>query len=149
MAEVNISQSEADALLRLEKHRLTDEEWEYPFTGGRLTVPLVSADRRESFSLDLSRSRIILEKQTYQKRGRQVIVLARLDLGGAPHRNPDGEEISCPHLHIYREDYGDKWARPVPTDVFTQLDDPQGVLADFLRFCNVTQPPRFYWGLFR
>jgi hypothetical protein len=36
----------------------------------------------------------------------------RLDLDGPPHRNPDDEEIPWPHLHVYREGYGDKWASP-------------------------------------
>ena len=149
MAEVNISQAEADALLLMEKHRVDDEEREYPITGGRLIVPLSSPDKREEFVLDIYRGRISLEKQTFQNRARQMIVLARLDVGGSPHRNPDGEEIGCPHLHLYREDYGDKWAHAVDEQAFTNLSDPQIVLDDFLRYCNVTDPPVFYWGLFK
>ena len=30
----------------------------------------------------------------------------------APHPNPHGTEIPCPHIHIYREDYDDKCAYP-------------------------------------
>jgi hypothetical protein len=37
-----------------------------------------------------------------------MVVLVRLDLGGAPHRNPFDEEIGVPHLHLYREGFGDK-----------------------------------------
>lgn len=149
MADLNLTQAEADALLAIEKHRVDDQEWEYPITGGKLSVPLISVDRREDFVLDLSRNRITLEKHKFQTRGRQVVVLVRLDVGGSPHRNPDDEEISCPHLHIYREDYGDKWAQPVPQERFADLTDPQAMLNDFMRFCNVTQQPCFFWGLFR
>jgi len=83
-----------------------------------------------------------------QNRGRQVVVLVRLDLGGAPHRNPDDEEIPVPHLHLYREGYGDKWAVPVPADRFSNLADIWVTLEEFMRFCSVTQPPYIERGLF-
>jgi len=106
----NLTQAEADALMALEKRRVDATEWNYPNFGERVTVPLASIDGREAFLLDLRRARINLKKGTYQNRGRQVVVLARLDFGGPPHRNPDGEEIGSPHLHLYREGFGDKWA---------------------------------------
>jgi len=77
-----------------------------------------------------------------------VVVLVRLDFGGHPHRNPDGEEILSPHLHIYKEGYGDKWAIPVPTDRFPNMDDLWKTLEDFMRFCNITEPPFIEKGLF-
>lgn len=83
-----------------------------------------------------------------QNRGRQVVVLVRLDLGGAPHRNPDDTEVPAPHLHIYREGYGDKWAIAVPAEHFRDTGDRWATLEDFLRYCNVTQPPRIDRGLF-
>jgi hypothetical protein len=87
-------------------------------------------------------------KVKMQNRGRQVVVLVRLDLGGAPHRNPDGEDIPVPHLHVYREGFGDKWAVAVPADQFTATSDVWRTLDEFLRFCNVTQPPHIERGLF-
>jgi hypothetical protein len=148
MAELTLTQSEADALIAIAKHSDDPTVWDYPDLGGGLSVPLVSADRREQFFLDLRRGRIDLAKGTYQNRGRQVIVLVRLDFGGAPHRNPDGEEIGSPHLHVYREGYGDKWAMPVPTDLFENLSDPWRTLEDFMRYCNVVEPPTIRRGLF-
>lgn len=148
MAEINLTQAEADALIVLEKHRVDDRPWDYPGLGGSISVPLVSADRREEFILDVSRGRIDLAKGTYQNRGRQVVVLVRLDFGGAPHRNPDGEEIGSPHLHLYREGYAAKWASPVPADRFPNLGDAWRTLDDFLRFCNVVEPPVVQRGLF-
>ena len=68
----------------MEKHTVDDAEHEYPSLGGGIRVPLVSADKRESFSLDVTRSQVKLTKGTYQNRGRGVVVLARLDFGGAP-----------------------------------------------------------------
>lgn len=148
MADVNLTQAEADALTAMEKRRSDDTEWQYPDLGGYVTIPLVSMDRRESFLLDLRRSQIDLTKGTYQNRGRQIVVLARLDFGGAPHRNPDGDEIRSPHLHLYREGYGDKWATPLPGDLFPDPHDAWQTLQDFMRYCNIVEPPVIRRGLF-
>lgn len=148
MAEINLTQAEADALIVMEKHRVNEDRGDFPMGGQSLVLPLQSPDKREQFLLDLSRGRIDLLKVKMQNRGRQVVVLVRLDLGGAPHRNPDDEEIAAPHLHVYREGYGDKWAIPVPADRFTSTTDPWETLEEFMRFCNITQPPRIERGLF-
>ena len=147
MADFHLTQADADILIGVEKRRVNDESHSYP-TGDTLTVPLVSADRREEFLLDIRRGRIDLLKGTYQTRGRQVVVLVRLDFGGAPHRNPDGEEVACPHLHVYREGFGDKWATPAPADRFPNPDDLWLTLESFYSFCNVIEPPNISRGLF-
>ncbi len=144
----NLTQDEADALMEIEKHRANEGTYAYPSLGGHVSIPLVSADRRESFRLDLRKARLDLSKGTYQNRGRQVVILARLDFGGAPHRNPDGEEIGSPHLHLYREGFADKWAFPVPEDKFPNLDDAWLTLEDFMRYCNIVKPPQIQRGLF-
>ena len=102
MADIILTQAEADVLVAVEKHRSDEGRHKFPMRGASLSVPLHSIDRREHFSLDLSRGRIDLQKVKMQNRGRQVVVLVRLDLGGAPHRNPDDEEIPAPYLHLYR-----------------------------------------------
>lgn len=146
MADINLTQAEADTLIAMEKHRIDDTRWNYPGLGGSIIIPLISTDRRENFLLDISRSKIDLAKGTYQNRSRQVIVLVRLDFGGQPHRNPDGQEISSPHLHLFRKGYGDKWA--VPVDHFSNMSDLWQTLQDFMRFCNITKPPFIDRGLF-
>ena len=148
MADINLTQAEAEALIAMEKHRLTDERTDFPMGGESKVLPLQSADKREQFLLDLSRGRINLQKVKIQTRGRKVIVLVRLDLGGAPHRNPDGKDVPVPHLHIYREGYGDKWAIPVPANRFRTTDDVWMSFEDFLQFCNITKPPNIDPGLF-
>jgi hypothetical protein len=148
MAEINLTQAEADALIAMEKHRASEEWSDFPMRGESVALPLQSANKREQFLLDLSRGRIDLLKVKMQNRGRQVVVLVRLDLGGAPHRNPDGEEVPTPHLHVYREGYGDKWAVPVPADRFRNPLDAWTTLEDFMRYGNITQPPHIDRGLF-
>jgi hypothetical protein len=136
-----LTQQEADALLALDKHYHGSERFSFPSLGGALRIPLHSDDNREEFSLDITRGRIELRKNTFQSRARKAVILARIDIGGPPHRNPDGEEIACPHLHLYREGWGDKWAMPLP-DVFTNHADAWQTLEEFMAFCNVvTRPP--------
>ena len=103
MADMNLTQAEAAALIAMEKHRVTEARSDFPMGGQSLVLALQSADKREQFMLDLRRARIDLRKVKMQNRGRQVVVLVRLDLGGAPHRNPDDVEVPAPHLHIYRD----------------------------------------------
>lgn len=141
MPGVLLAQAEADRLFGLEKRRVDSTHWSFPDTGESFTIPLTSTDLHESFHMDLRRARIDLAKSTFQNRARQVVILARLDLGGRPHRNPDGEVIESPHLHLYREGYGDKWAFPVPGDLFPDPHNPWTSLKDFMRFCNIVKPP--------
>lgn len=148
MAEIDLTQAEADALIGITKDRVDDQQWDYPALGGSLSIPLVSLDRRERFLLDIRRGRINSIKGTYQTRARQVVVLVRLCFGGAPHRNPDGERIANPHLHRYREGYGDKWAAPLTAAQFPQSADLWHTLQDFMRYCNVVEPPYRDRGLF-
>lgn len=148
MADINLAQADADALIAMKKLRLDDEHWDYPGLGGTIRIPLASTDRREDFMHDITRGRIDLLKGSYQNRSREVIILVRLDFGGRPHRNPDDEEIPSPHLHVYREGYADKWAVPVPSDKFTNMTDLWETLDDFMRFCNITNPPIIERGLF-
>ena len=147
MANSDLTQAEADFLLALAKRRVDTKEWNYPSLGGGLSLPLTSPDGREQFFLDIRRSRINLAKGSYQNRGRRVTILARLCFGGAPHPNPDGQEIGSPHIHRYREGYGDKWAYPLPAANFPNPANQWATFQDFLHFCNITEPPYLRRGL--
>jgi hypothetical protein len=56
--------------------------------------------------------------------------------------------VPCPHLHLHREGYADKWAFPLPRDRFRNPADLWASLEDFVRFCSVTEPPLIEKGLF-
>lgn len=148
MPEINLTQAEADALLAMEKHRVDDSRWNFPDLGESIHIPLISANGRENFHLDISRGKINLFKGTYQNRSRQIVILARIDFGGQPHRNPDDVEIPSPHIHVYKEGYGDKWAIPLPYDIFFNIDDRWQLLKDFMQFCNIMEAPKIERGLF-
>jgi hypothetical protein len=144
---IDLPQAEADALLAMQKRRKETTTYRLPGHRGKLMVPLEAVTGREAFMLDVARGGISLEKRTYQHRGRQTLILARLDFG-TPHRNPDDEVVGVPHLHIYREGFHDKWAIPVPLDKFPNTDDLWETLTDFMRFCNIIEPPEFDRELF-
>lgn len=148
MAEINLSQSEADALIAMEKIRVNEQIIYYPSIGERISVPLMSRNKRENFILDISRGKIDLLKGTYQDRARQVVILVRLDFGGQPHRNPDGKEITSPHLHIFKEGYGDKWAETIPQDRFPNTTNLLQLIGDFMSYCNIKEPPFIEGRLF-
>lgn len=141
MAEINIPQAVADLLLQMPKHPVDDQVRHYPYAGGKLIIPLLSWNGREKFILDLYRGGNP-DKETFQNRARGSLVLARLDKGGPPHRNPDKEKVDAPHLHYYREGFGHRWAKPVPVDIFTDLGNTWQTLQDFMGFVNITSPPR-------
>jgi hypothetical protein len=141
MAEINLTQAEADFLFGMEKAATNDDEWDFPTMGMRVEIPLVSTDKKERFLLDVSRGTIDLKKVKYQNRARQVVILARLELSGPPHRNPDDTEIPAPHIHRYKEGFSDKWAFPVPENIFHDLGDQWETLQDFMALCNVIQKP--------
>jgi hypothetical protein len=69
MAEINLTQEEANILIAMEKHRANEGPSDFPMRGQSLTLPLLSADKREQFLLDLSRARIDRQKVKMQNRG--------------------------------------------------------------------------------
>lgn len=148
MADINLTQDEADKLMSMEKLAADETEWLFPAPGQRIAIPLTSLDKREAFMLDVTRAQIKLTKATYQNRARAAIILMRLDLDGPPHRNPNGTEIPCPHLHIYRELCGDKWAIPVPVARYPNTLDLFSTFEAFMQHCNIVHPPRIQKGLF-
>ncbi|MBI5273766.1 MAG: DUF1829 domain-containing protein [Chlamydiales bacterium] len=91
-----LTQKEADDLLKMHKCRVDDTIYAFPTHGRRLNIPLKSRSASEDFMLDIHQGGIALKRYTFQHRARNIIILARLDLGGPLHRNPDGTEIPCP-----------------------------------------------------
>lgn len=68
-------------------------------------------------------------------------MLARLDVEGAPHTNPDGTSLPGTHLHLFREGYEDKWAFPLDAAKFTSVSDLGKTFHEFCAFCNIEDVP--------
>ena len=102
-----------------------------------VSVPLIApAIAGEAFSLDVTQKRIVLKLKCQLRSTTHSVILARLDFA-SPHRNPDGTTVGVPHLHVYREGYGDRFAYEVPPDMLKNPDDPLHVFLDFLAAYNI------------
>jgi hypothetical protein len=131
-----LTQAAADHLIEMLKKIDKPKLFLFPLAGDRRTIDVVSLNGRENFIMDIQRSRIKISKCTYQNRYRKDIILLRLDLGGSPHTNPDGVTIACPHLHIYKEGFEDRWAYALP-DEFSVDEDLITKLIEFLEYCKI------------
>lgn len=143
MAEFILTQEEADALLAMEKHRVNVRVHTLPMSGQNEVIDLVSFDGRERFLFDLYRKRSRLKNIRFQTRARSSVTLVRLDLEGPYHTSLEGERVPTPHLHLYNEVHGSRFALPVPSEAFSNLEDMWTTLNDFMRYCNITRPPVF------
>jgi hypothetical protein len=112
------------------------------------THELVGEDKRERFLLDLWRGTLRLSKLKFQTRVRKIIVLARLDINGSAHTNPDGAKMGGTHLHLYREGFEDKWAYPLDLREFPDTTNILQTLQDFCRRCRIVNIPPFQGGLY-
>lgn len=111
--------------------------------GTKLSKELYGKNSQETFILDITRGKINISKATYQNRYKKLnIILARIDTSGPRHQNPDGKFINGPHLHIYRENYGDKWAYELDSSIFTNTSDIGILLKDFLEYINAETIPQ-------
>jgi len=141
-----LTQAEADALIAMAKRFDRPRPISFP-PGADQTHELIGANPKERFLLDLWRATLRLSKVRLQTRGRQVVVLVRLDIDGAPHTNPDGTRLGGTHLHRYREGYDDKWASTLDPAEFSDVRDIVRAYVDFCRYCRIVDPPPFQTGL--
>ena len=142
-----LTDATVQALLAMSKHFVDVSTIYFPQPGQQLQRELKSQDTRESFLLDIGRGRIKIGKCTYQNRYHVTEILLRLDIDGPPHVNPDGETVPCPHLHVYREGYADKWAGPIDPTEFTNTADLVLTLRQFLTRCKVERCPEIQGAL--
>ena len=133
-----LTQTEFDLLWNLPKQTTEDRILDYPDIGQSLTFEVVA--QRERFMIDINRRNSSM-KLTLQERYRKEIVMARLDFGSKPHRNPDDSFVSGNHLHMYREGFADNFAIELP-ERFNGLEGHR-LFFEFMRFCNIIEPYSF------
>ncbi len=154
---MSLTQAEADRLLHLPKAFIDQAPIEFalvePMDNERV---LRSIDRREEFLLTIERGNRNRLRLKYQTRTRNVIILARLELNGRRHRNPQGSPykpgqwLSGTHIHLYREGFEDRIAyelQDAPDWVAGNTTDGIPVLEHFLRYCAVSQWPSIQTSL--
>ena len=135
-----LTQEEADHLMRVVKHFVRAPASIAISPGMDETFELADPSDRETFLLDIWRGMLRLTKLRFQNRVQTVVVLARLDINGAPHTNPDGQRLSGT-MHLFREGFDDRWAYPVDSNNFTLLADPGTTFHEFCAFCSIESPP--------
>ncbi|MAT16276.1 MAG: hypothetical protein CMJ46_13515 [Planctomyces sp.] len=142
-----LKQEEVEKLLSMPKKLTAVTSIQFPILDEYIELDANSVDESERFIFDVSRKgRFKLLKCTYQERYLKTEALLRLDVDGPPHTNPDGQRIECPHLHIYREDFGDRWAIPAPPNLVI-ANDLVRTLKNFLSYAKVVEIPRIQRGI--
>lgn len=132
-----MEQGTADYLISLEK-RIVEPYASFPSSNEKITFNVQSLDGSEAFLLDINRAGSIrISRCTFQERYNITIALIRLDLDeNKPHQNPDGAIINGPHIHIYREGYGDRWAYPINELDPCPFSNTSDLLTSFIEFCG-------------
>ena len=148
---MELPQSEADRLLSLEKVFVSSDILPFSQTEPfEQTHSLQSRDHREKFIFDMERGDKKRARLKFQTRAHKIVVLARIDIEGKPHRNPEtsphrpGERFTGVHIHVYREGFGDKIAylpEELPLFAAPARGDDAGWLLAFLDFCRIVNPP--------
>ena len=132
----------AKRLMAMLKHFVDRSIIKFPTSGDYLDREVASDEGRESFTIDINRKgRVKITKCTFQERYAVTDILFRLDIDGPPHENPDGAEIPCPHLHVYREGYAAKWAFSLDAKQFTDTTNLVRTFREFLALCQVHDIP--------
>ncbi len=145
-----LTEGQVKYLLGLEKVSDLSSGRAYPGMGGKLEIPLRSVDNKEEFVLNITKGRKNYLKVSHQTRARVSIPIARLDFG-AKHTNPDSKIVGSPHLHIYREGYGDKWAYELddlPDDIGFSIPPDNKIESwskAFLDFCRIKGENTIDW----
>jgi hypothetical protein len=133
-----LTQIQAQTLIEALKEavRKTPFTWE---ANTRYDEPLIAIEQ-DGVEFILTLNRNPFEIRLHLRTRMDNIGLCRID--AAPyHSNPDGTELrNTPHMHVYREGYGDKWAEPID---WYNADDPQATLERFLDEINARFPNGF------
>jgi hypothetical protein len=137
-----LEQGKVETLLVLSKKMADTKTIDFPGPGGFLVSDALDLDEKEHFKIDANRKGRVKPdtKCTYMMRYELTEILIRVDLDGPPHDNPDGETIPCPHVHIYKSGYADKWAYPLPAQEFPAIKDLVATFKDFLCYCKFAEP---------
>ncbi len=138
-----LDQNAVDRLLAVAKRLSSLDTIDFPAMGTSLVLDATDFEEREQFKIDVQRKGMRrVAKCTFQERYQQTEILLRVDVDGPMHENPDGDVVPCPHLHVYREGFADKWAYPLPSDKFPDPANLELTLKSFLKYCVIEVVPQ-------
>lgn len=129
-----LTQIEANELLAKAKEATRKEvlSWEKISRHDEPVIAIGEPDLQ--FVLSLSRNPF--EIRAHFRTKSKSVHLARID-STRQHINPDGERITGPHLHWYREGYGLEWAEAID---WYDINKPLDTLYTFLELIKTRFP---------
>ena len=133
-----LTQNEAERLIKSRKvikdNRLA--KFNYPIRGGILEIEVIDEFKNE-YIIGIRQRKIELVKRNHNLRYAQSITLIRIDYD-QEHCNPDGIKVGIPHIHVYKEDFNDKFAYALEDYgiVIENYADIKELLNKFLTFIN-------------
>lgn len=137
----DLTQEEADNLISMAKIPLDPDIPLEFFPGMDEEIDFRGEhNEKELFRVIVSRYEKNTRHCKYELLARHRVVLLRFEIEGSPHRNPDGVQVPCPHLHRYRAGFDDRCAEPIK-DRFGNTKDLVDCLIGFLRYCQAVQWP--------
>lgn len=106
-----ISQAEAERLLNMLKHSLTDAIT-FPLKGETETFEVIGDNKRDTFVVHIFRGNKNSLKYNFgaQIKNKSILLLELHINPSNVHTNPDGEKVKGNHWHIYSEQYGRRFA---------------------------------------
>ncbi len=134
--KMELTQSQADDYMAVKKRptRRNSIELIAPFD---VTETLTSNEYGDIFKLDLKQGCIELDVFKLGNRAHDSFTLYRLDIDDKTHRNPDGTNITGPHLHIYKEGFNDLFAYDATKFGFTDFKDLPKLIEKFAKLANI------------
>jgi len=155
---MELSQDEADHLIRIEKKRNGNQSYMFPFPGSHTAVPVLSMDGTIEFTLNFYHAIIKRNKVQAAELYERGVLLLRMCIGGKGHTNPqgtapqemfsgfEGQDTGENHLHYYIEGWGTSWA--IPLTIGPGLFYPLTHLSYyFMDLCHVVDKPVMTGGL--
>lgn len=138
-----LSDEEFNELLEEKKVFIEKDNIIINVNNDKIVRNIKSVNDNNEFILNIRRGKIELSKMNFQTREKETnTIMLRLDLAsGGRHFNPDGKLVLCPHIHIYKDGYGDKWAYELDDKLFSNIESKTQVLQDFLKMFNVEEIP--------
>lgn len=140
-----LTTEEAEALIAEMKKYLEQASLEFPtFKNRKLSFDVIGERRENEFIINIYKRRLNPNGCTWQGRvKRDNTVLLRLDVSPTgKHINPGtDEEIIGTHLHIYTEEYEDRYAIPFDTG----NRDLYQITMDFFERFHVVEPPKILY----
>ena len=139
---MTLTQREADTLREIEKSFINPSSVRFPERRETKLYPLwyrYDNRRKDDMAISAYRGKKNPKKVSFRLLYAQGIILVRVDTQDpTPHTNPDGTRIEPgePHIHIYKEGFGDKFAYPLPAE-FNYTDDVIDLFMDFLSYSHI------------